>query len=111
MELILCDDDDTFFCLISIKIVQASHQYTTSPLMSHIALTVCPSPPPPRSGPVCRAVLAAPGTGWQEAGSRGKSSLAAQHWLRRSCGGHSLQDGFPTAYQVNKKLVVMAIHV
>lgn len=46
LEFILDDDDnDTFFCLISINIVQPSHQCTTSPLMSHVALTVCPSSP------------------------------------------------------------------
>lgn len=56
--------------------------------------------PPPRSGPVCRAVLAAAWAGGPEAGLRGTSSPAAQHRPRRSRGRHPVQDGVPPEAQV-----------
>lgn len=57
-----------------------------------------------RSGPVCRAMLAAPRDGRAKAGLWGKSGLAAQHWLGRSSGCHTLQDGFPRGGEVSRKL-------
>lgn len=57
---------------------------------------------PRRSGPVRRALLAAPWAGRQKAGFRGKSSLATQHRLRRSRGRHPVQDGIPSEGQVRR---------
>lgn len=77
--------------------------YTTLPSMSHVTLfSFSPSLCSLRSGPVRRAVLAAPGASWQKAGLRGKSGLTTQHWLRRSCSCRSLQDGVPSGGQVRK---------
>uniref|UniRef100_A0AAX7T2C8 SCP2 domain-containing protein n=1 Tax=Astatotilapia calliptera TaxID=8154 RepID=A0AAX7T2C8_ASTCA len=58
-----------------------------------------------RSGPVCRAMLAAPRDGRAKAGLWGKSGLAAQHWLGRSSGCRTLQDGFSRGGEEGAQLV------
>lgn len=53
---------------------------------------------------MCRAVLAAPWAGRQEAGRGGKSGPAAQHRLGRGRGRHPVQAGIPSGGQVRKFL-------
>lgn len=45
---------------------------------------------------MCRAVLAVKRRGGEEAGPGGEGRPAAQYRPRRSCSGHTVQDGIPS---------------